>query len=116
MAKEYRAHRRKFLRTSAVVAGTALAAGISAPIAEAVNANSNIPKGDKDILRLLAALEILETDLWVQYNELGGIKDREEPSGSGNKQYELEARLIGHLRTEVNDVLERRIKLRKLRK
>jgi Ferritin-like domain len=35
----------------------------------------------------LAAFEILETDLWVQYNELGGMKDTEEPSGSGNPTY-----------------------------
>jgi hypothetical protein len=28
--------------------------------------------------------EILETDLWVQYNELGGIQDNEVPGGSGS--------------------------------
>ena len=64
----------------------ALAAGLSAPIPEA--SARSIPEGDKDILRLLAALEILETDLWVQYNELGGIKDSEEPpSGTTNPAY-----------------------------
>jgi len=31
--------------------------------------------GDAAILRFLAAAEILETDLWVQYAELGGIGD-----------------------------------------
>jgi hypothetical protein len=36
------------------------------------------------MLRFAAAAEILETDLWVQYNELAGIQDSEEPSGSGN--------------------------------
>lgn len=50
MAKAYQANRHKFLRTSAIAAGTALVAGISAPIAEAVNENSHIPKGDIDIL------------------------------------------------------------------
>src|SRR5262249_16430792 len=43
---------------------------------------------DVDILRFLAALEMLETDLWKQYNELGGIQDPsggEVPGGSGNK-------------------------------
>ncbi|HET8628276.1 MAG TPA: hypothetical protein VFL91_12685, partial [Thermomicrobiales bacterium] len=34
------------------------------------------------ILRFLAALEILETDLWQQYNELGGIPDSEVPGGT----------------------------------
>ncbi len=38
-------------------------------------------RGDIAILRLLAAAEIIETDLWQQYNELGGINDSEEPDG-----------------------------------
>ncbi len=44
-------------------------------------------KGDEAILRFLAAAEILETDLWQQYNELGGIQDKEVPGGSGNPTY-----------------------------
>src|SRR5246500_5363349 len=32
-----------------------------------------LTKGDVAVLRLLAAAEIIETDLWQQYNELGGI-------------------------------------------
>jgi hypothetical protein len=43
--------------------------------------------GDASILRFLAALEILETDLWQQYNELGGIQDGEVRGGSGSKPY-----------------------------
>ncbi len=39
------------------------------------------------MLRFAAAAEILETDFWVQYNELGGIQDSEEPDGSGNAPY-----------------------------
>jgi Ferritin-like domain len=35
----------------------------------------------------LAAAEILETDLWQQYNELAGIQDGEVPGGKGNKKY-----------------------------
>jgi hypothetical protein len=35
--------------------------------------NGKLTKGDVAILRLLAAAEIIETDLWQQYNELGGI-------------------------------------------
>jgi hypothetical protein len=46
-----------------------------------------LTQGDVDILRFLAAAEILETDLWQQYNELGGIQDSEEPGGSGNPAY-----------------------------
>jgi hypothetical protein len=43
--------------------------------------------GDIAILQFLAAAEILETDLWQQYNELGGIQDTEVPGGSGSPQY-----------------------------
>src|SRR5438309_2423516 len=47
----------------------------------------SLTKGDAAILRYLAAAEILETDLWQQYNELGGIQDAEVPGGSGNSVY-----------------------------
>jgi hypothetical protein len=46
-----------------------------------------LTKGDAAILRFLAAAEILETDLWQQYNELGGVQDSEVPGGSGSKPY-----------------------------
>src|SRR5882757_8582103 len=46
-----------------------------------------LTKGDAAILRFLAAAEILETDLWQQYNELGGIQDSEVPGGSGSPAY-----------------------------
>src|SRR5256885_7037533 len=46
-----------------------------------------LTKGDAAILRFLAAAEIIETDLWQQYNELAGIQDREVPGGSGNDAY-----------------------------
>jgi hypothetical protein len=46
-----------------------------------------ITKGDVAILRFLAAAEIIETDLWQQYNELGGIQDSEVPGGSGSPLY-----------------------------
>jgi len=46
-----------------------------------------LTKGDAAILRFLAALEILETDAWQQYNELGGIQDSEVPGGKGSAAY-----------------------------
>jgi hypothetical protein len=43
-------------------------------MASSASAESTRPtKGDIAILRFLAAAEILETDLWEQYNELGGM-------------------------------------------
>jgi len=46
-----------------------------------------LTRGDAAILRFLAAAEILETDAWQQYNELGGIQDAEVPGGSGSAAY-----------------------------
>jgi hypothetical protein len=56
-------------------------------VAEAQGAGSGITVGDVAILRFLAAAEILETDLWQQYNEFGGIQDSEVPGGSGSRLY-----------------------------
>ena len=79
--------RRSFLKGLGVV-GTALSAGsLLSPMAEAQERNDVITVGDVAILRFLAAAEILETDLWQQYNELGGIQDSEVPGGSGSKLY-----------------------------
>jgi hypothetical protein len=50
-------------------------------------AKGSLSAGDAAILRFLSAAEILETDLWQQYNELCGIQDREVPGGSGNKAF-----------------------------
>ena len=38
-----------------------------------------LTQGDVDILRFLAAAEIIETDLWQQYTELGGQDSKESP-------------------------------------
>jgi len=80
MANAYYATRRRFLRASAV-AGAALAAWESDSLAQ--GNQGNITQGDIDILRFFAAIEIIETDLWTQYNELGGIQDNEFPGGGG---------------------------------
>jgi hypothetical protein len=49
--------------------------------------STKLSKGDAAILRFLAAAEILETDFWQQYNELGGVQDSEVPGGTGSKRY-----------------------------
>src|SRR3979411_885888 len=79
--------RRSFLKGLGV-AGAALSAGsLLATSAEASQGRGIITVGDVAILRFLAAAEILETDLWQQYNELGGIQDSEVPGGSGSPAY-----------------------------
>jgi len=81
-----RTSRRSFLQAGlAVAAGTAGTALVGLPAL--AKTSSGISAGDAAILRFLAAAEILETDLWQQYNELGGVQDSEVPGGSGNEAY-----------------------------
>src|SRR6516164_9595686 len=49
--------------------------------------SGSLTRGDAALLRFAAAAEILETDFWVQYNELGGVQDSEVPGGTGNVPY-----------------------------
>ena len=65
-------------------AGVLGPAGLSAAPAFA---KGSLSHGDAAILRFLSAAEILETDLWQQYNELCGIQDHEVPHGTGNKAF-----------------------------
>ncbi len=91
---ETSASRRSLLKGLAVGAGAGtigvglLNAGLlNKTLAHAQGTGSALTKGDVAILRFLAAVEILETDLWRQYNELGGIQDSEVPGGSGSVPY-----------------------------
>jgi ferritin-like protein len=49
--------------------------------------NGGLAPGDAALLRFPAALEILEADFWIQYNELAGVPDAEVPGGTGNPAY-----------------------------
>ena len=84
-------NRRTFVKSGlTAAAATTLGAGLLArsPSALALSASEErhgkLTRGDAAILRFLAAAEILETDLWQQYNELCGIQDSEVPGGSGS--------------------------------
>ena len=46
-----------------------------------------LSKGDAAILRLAAAIEFIEADLWQQYNELGGAVDHNDQPNPGNPAY-----------------------------
>ena len=78
--------RRSFLVTSLAAGVGTIGAGLLAD-APAARASGDFTTGDADILRFLAAAEIIEADLWQQYNELGGIQDTEVPGGTGNPAY-----------------------------
>jgi hypothetical protein len=73
-------NRRSFLRNS-VVAGAAVTAGSAilgnVPSVLAQETHGHLTRGDAAILRWLAAAEIIESDLWLQYQELAGTQDDE---------------------------------------
>jgi hypothetical protein len=73
-------NRRSFMRHSLVAGAAAtVGAGILANsnFAVAEGASGKLRKGDVAILQFLAAAEIIESDLWLQYQELGGVQDDE---------------------------------------
>src|SRR6476646_8280423 len=79
--------RRSFLLKGAAVGAASFGAGgLLLEPSEAL-ASGGLTKGDAAILRFLAAAELIETDLWQQYNELAGIQDGEVPGGTGNPDY-----------------------------
>src|SRR6266481_5239558 len=73
-------NRRSFMRHS-LVAGAAVTVGAgilaNGDFAFAQGARDKLAKGDVAILQFLAAAEIIESDLWLQYQELGGVQDDE---------------------------------------
>ena len=80
--------RRSFLRGGVAAAGTVSAgAALLSSQRNAFAHAGGLTAGDAAILRFLAAAEIIEADLWQQYNELAGIQDAEVPGGSGNPAY-----------------------------
>ena len=81
-------NRRSFLRNGAVAGAAAtvgagiLSTGLHA-LAETDHKGPAVTKGDIAILQFLAAAEIIESDLWEQYTELGGVQDAEEHGVNG---------------------------------
>ena len=86
-------NRRGFLKKGLAAGAITMGANaIHAPFAFAAQddevKHGGLTKGDAALLRFAAAAEILETDFWVQYNELGGVPNTSEvPGGSGNSAY-----------------------------
>src|SRR4029077_20250840 len=84
--------RRSFLRGLGIVGATLLpASAILMREAKAQERSSRkLTKGDADLLRFAAWAEIIESDLWVQYNELGGAtKPNDGSPNAGNPPYKL---------------------------
>src|SRR6202051_153986 len=86
--------RRSFLKGIGL-AGAALPAG--SLLKGESTSSDRLSKGDVAILRFLAAVEIIETDLWQQYNELGGVN-------GGNEAYMAAlSKLDGHMPQYISD-------------
>src|SRR5271156_1180087 len=78
-----KSNRRSFLKNGMVAAGVAtVGAGLAASGVSTFGAQNSpfgadnsgrLTPGDAAILRFLAAAELIESDLWIQYAELGGI-------------------------------------------
>jgi hypothetical protein len=73
-----RSNRRSFLKNGMLAAGVAtVGGGLMSNRVQSAFADSSkgpgITRGDVAILRWLATAELIETDLWIQYTELGGV-------------------------------------------
>src|SRR6516165_8279725 len=80
VSQKEKTNRRSFLKNGTVAAGAAtLGAGL---LTDAVSAYAQddtglpVTRGDIAILRFLSALEQVESDLWIQYAELGGATNQ----------------------------------------
>jgi hypothetical protein len=88
-------NRRSFLKNGLAAAGAATAGmgllteSSSALASDGLDGDRGgaLTRGDAALLRFAAAAEILETDFWVQYNELAGVQDSEVSGGSGNPAF-----------------------------
>jgi hypothetical protein len=92
--------RRSFLKGLGMAGATLLpASALLMTKAKAQQGDSNrsadrsgsLTKGDAAILRFLGAAEILESDLWIQYWELGGTQDNEFATATGGNPRYTEA-------------------------
>src|ERR1700722_17785185 len=82
--------RRSFMKGGLLAGGAAaVGAGLFAngTVARAQDRvdDGSLDHGDVAILRFLATAELLESDLWTQYAELGGIGDQLPPEVNPNQ-------------------------------
>ena len=79
--------RRSFIRGLGIVGATLLPANalLMRQAKAQDQSNGSLTKGDADLLRFAAWAELVESDLWTQYNELGGAtKPNDGPPNVGN--------------------------------
>jgi Ferritin-like domain len=85
--------RRSFLKGLGMVGATLLPANallMTKGKAQEATSAGKLTKGDADLLRFAAWAEVVESDLWTQYNELGGAtQPNDGPANVGNPAYIL---------------------------
>jgi len=79
--------RRSFLQIGVAAGASSFVAALFGDRVSTVEAKGGLTPGDAALLRFPAALELLEADFWMQYNELAGVQDPEVPGGTGNPDY-----------------------------
>jgi hypothetical protein len=75
---EFQSNRRSFFKKGALAAGAAIVGGGLFGANKAAlgqESRGSLTNGDIAILRFLATAELIESDLWVQYAELGGVTE-----------------------------------------
>ena len=77
-------NRRSFMRSGLVAGGAAVMSATvlgnsKQALAQDYNNGRGLSRGDVSILRFLAAAELIESDLWTQYAELGGLTPGQKP-------------------------------------
>jgi hypothetical protein len=79
---EIQSNRRSFLKRGALAVGAATVGGGLFGVGQNAfgqERGGHLTKGDIAILRFLAAAELIESDLWTQYAELGGLTPGQVP-------------------------------------
>src|ERR1700730_18661603 len=68
--------RRSFLKGLGIAGATLSASALlgAESSAQATRSSGKLSKGDAALLKFAAAAELIEADLWQQYNELGGVQ------------------------------------------
>src|SRR5258708_18109836 len=73
---------RNFIRRRSFLAGLSVTGAALSAGGLIARDNDKLPKGDVAIIKFLAAVELVESDIWQRYNELGGVN-------GGNAAYKL---------------------------
>jgi len=78
---------RRLIRRRRFLQNVGLAGAASGTKSLFAQNGDRLTKGDIALLRLAAAIELIEADLWQQYNELGGAVDHNDLPNPANPAY-----------------------------